>query len=174
MSKREFWFKLVNIIIDAAFVVFMIIHLCMNVEYNASIASMAMVFSGGIKLIHFLLSGEYKNRLKQHEAIVNPLLIVLGFIYMIVRADASVVCITYGIIDIIDGILGVVFRSLQLKGHKLALVEVALSIGDIVFGTLLVIEGLHGLRVHLIFLTITVGMYILIEVLEPYIDKSHE
>ena len=172
-SKLSLITKITSIVINACFVVFMIIHLCLNIHYTAQIAALFMVLSGAIKLTYFFLAGELENKKKWYEMLTNPSLIILGFIYMISKANGTIVCMTYGIIDIVDGLLGITFRSMEIRHHKIAILETCLSVGDLVFGILLTIEGLHGLRMHLIFLTITIFAYILIELLEPLIDKKH-
>ena len=172
-NKASLVTKIISIVINISFGVFMIVHLCLNIHYTAQIAALFMVLSGAIKLTYFFLAGEYVNPKKAYEMVTNPTLIILGFIYMITKANPWAVCITYGIIDIVDGLLGITFRSLEIKHHRLAILEVCLSIGDLVFGILLTFEGIHGLRMHLIFLTITIFAYVLIEILEPLLDKKH-
>ena len=60
MKKNNLIFVISESIINLAFVVFMIIHLCLNVEYTAQLAALFMILSGAIKLINFFLNRDFK------------------------------------------------------------------------------------------------------------------
>ena len=171
MKKSNLIFVSIESLINLGFVIFMIIHLCMNVEYTAQLAALFMILSGAIKLINFFLSRDFDGP-ELREIFTDGALIILGFIYMMTKTNAGVVCITYGIIDTIDGSIGTGAGIFYLKHSKFTIIDTLLCIGDIVFGILLCIEGLHGLRAHLIFLTITVAVYIIYSILEIFIKKD--
>ena len=149
----------------------MIVHLCLDVEYTAQLAALFMILSGAIKLINFFLNRDFKGP-ELRETVTDTSLIILGFIYMISKANAGVVCITYGVIDIIDGCIGTTAGIFEFKHNKLTAIDTVLCFGDIVFGTLLCFELLHGMRAHLIFLTITVFVYIVYSILELFLKKE--
>ena len=139
MEKRNLISKIISMIFNLGFMVFIIVQLSMQVEYTSQIVAMFMMLSGAFKLIFFFLSGEYKHPVKLYETLTNPALIILGIIFMIAKTDAVAVCITYGVIDMIDGLLGIGFRSIEIRNHALSVVEVALCLGDFVFGLILLV-----------------------------------
>ena len=174
MKQENIILKIGGFVIDLAFVIAMIVHFIIGPEYTAQLTSLFMVLAGAIKVIFYLATAHYRNVLRLHDVISNGLLIILGFIFMLAKVDAIAVCLTYGIIDALDGACGIICTSFEIKHNRLVLVETALSVGDIVFGTLLCFEHLHGVKMHLIFLTITMFAYLVVEIIEMIIEKKKE
>ena len=166
MEKRNLISKIISMIFNLGFMAFIIVQLSMQVEYTSQIVAMFMMLSGAFKLIFFFLSGEYKHPVKLYETLTNPALIILGIIFMITKTDAVAVCITYGVIDMIDGLLGIGFRSIEIRNHALSVVEVALCLGDFVFGLILVLMRLEEIRGHLMYLALTMFVYTVLTVIE--------
>ena len=171
MEKKHLTSSIISISFNAIFMILMIIHLCMNVEYTAQIAALFMVISGAIKLINFFINADY-SPFKLREIFDDSGLIILGFIYMIVKASPTTVCVTYGCIDIVDGIIGTLALPFASRVTPVIMIDTALCAGDIVFGGLLCAECLEGLKLHLIFLAVTLGVYIIIKVLEMLEERK--
>lgn len=64
------------------------------------------------------------------------------------------ICMIWGCIDICRGLTEIIIVAPHVKKNKLELIEIAVSTGDIVIGVLLCIHMLHGIRLHLIYLSI--------------------
>ena len=67
---------------------------------------------------------------------------------------ADHICMIWGVIDICRGITEIVNTLPKVKKHKIELIEIGVSLGDIVIGTLLVIHMSDGTKLHLIYLAI--------------------
>ena len=64
------------------------------------------------------------------------------------------ICMIWGCIDICRGLTEIVVVAPHVKKQKAELIEIALSLGDIVIGILLCIHMLGGIKLHLIYLSI--------------------
>ena len=171
MKKSNLVFVTIESIINIGFLIFMIIHLAMNVTYTAQLAALFMILSGAIKLVNFFLNRDFEGP-ELREIFTDGTLIILGFIYMITKTNATVICISYGIIDIVDGSIGTGAGMFYLRHNKLTIIDTALCVGDITFGIILCFKLLAGLKGHLIFLTVTVAVYIIYSVLEIVLKKD--
>lgn len=64
------------------------------------------------------------------------------------------ICMVWGCLDICRGLTEIVNIAPTLKHHKTEIVEILISTGDIVVGILLCIHLVHGLKLHLTYLSI--------------------
>lgn len=172
MSKVGLFRKIFNYIISTIFIVLMIMHFIANPEYTSQIISLFMIIAGLIKIAYILLTGEYHDKTRLHEIISAGLLVILGIIYILNKTNSSIVCLSYGLIDAADGIAGTVCTAYIVDREKITIVELLISIGDIIFGTLLCAEKAEGMRAHLIFLTTTIAIYTLMDIIESFIVKQ--
>ena len=68
--------------------------------------------------------------------------------------DPDQVCMVWGCIDICRGSTEIISIVPHLRKHKIEWIEIAISLGDIIIGTLLIIHMAGGIKLHLIYLAI--------------------
>ena len=84
---------------------------------------------------------------------------------------ADHICMIWGVIDICRGLTEIINVLPKVKKHKIELIEIGVSLGDIVIGTLLCIHLTHGTRLHLIYLAIAVFIIAAKTVFEYIFEK---
>ena len=82
--------------------------------------------------------------------------IVIGVLFILSNSiSLPAMCITWGAFDIARALYEAYDAATEFKGNKFELIEIAVAIGEIVFGILLIIHLSHGIPVHLIYLGIS-------------------
>jgi len=84
------------------------------------------------------------------------------------------ICMVWGCIDICRGTTEIVNIAPTVKKHKSELVEILISLGDIVVGVLLCIHMLGGIKLHLIYLGIAFLITAAKNVTELIIERRKE
>ena len=78
--------------------------------------------------------------------------LALGLIAIISNSfDINHICILWGALDICRGLTEIYHSAPHVKHEKYELVDIAVSLGDIVIGALLIAHQAHGLKLHLIY-----------------------
>lgn len=95
------------------------------------------------------------NRAKTSYLIIGLVGTAFGILFLCTDLfDADEICMIWGVIDICRGLTEIVNIAPTVRKHKIELIEIAISLGDIIVGTLLCIHLTHGTKLHLIYLGI--------------------
>ncbi len=96
--------------------------------------------------------------------------IAMGFIF-IFTDDITLVCLIWGIYEIINGGIELSTDLREVPDNGLMWVSVFISLGEIVFGTLLCIHKEEGILLHLLFMGITfilTGALVIVELIHNH------
>lgn len=100
--------------------------------------------------------------------------IVFGILTLVLKkASLDHVCLVFGIMDVSSGLLEIFANSVILKKSvksPINFTEYAISVADIIFGTLLIIEGDEGVLVHILYLSVVFIVNGIISLLETIKD----
>jgi len=95
------------------------------------------------------------DRKKQTYLIIGLVGIVFGVLFLATDVfDPDSVCMVWGAIDICRGTTEIISVAPHVKKNKAELIEIAISLGDIAIGILLIIHMSNGFVLHLIYLGI--------------------
>ena len=95
------------------------------------------------------------NREKKSYLIIGLVGTAFGILFLSTDLfDADEICMIWGVIDICRGLTEIINLAPTVRKHKIELIEIAISLGDIVVGILLCIHLTHGTKLHLIYLGI--------------------
>lgn len=95
------------------------------------------------------------DRKKQTYLIIGLVGIVFGVLFLATDVfDPDSICMVWGAIDICRGTTEIISVAPHVKKNKAELIEIAISLGDIAIGILLIIHMSNGIVLHLIYLGI--------------------
>ena len=101
-------------------------------------------------LPHIML---FARDVRKHSFLVIGL-VALIFAIIAMASDlfsVNQVCVIWGAIDIARGVTEIIDSAPKIRKEKLELIEIAVSLGDIVIGILLCLHMEEGLQLHLIY-----------------------
>ena len=111
------------------------------------------------------------DRRKLAYLIIGLVGIAFGILFLSTPAfTADQICMVWGCIDICRGVTEIINVAPTIKEDKREIVEIAISLGDIVIGTLLIIHMSNGLELHLIYLGIAFLLTALKNIVELIIE----
>ena len=84
------------------------------------------------------------------------------------------ICMIWGVIDICRGLTEIVSIAPHIKHNKIELIEIAISLGDIVIGVLLCIHMSEGLKLHLTYLGIAFLISAVKDAVQYIVAKKNE
>ena len=87
-----------------------------------------------------------------------------------------VVCLAFGIMDVVSGVLEIITNAAILKRtikSRLNITEYLISVADIIFGILFIIHLEHGLLVHVIYLAVVFFANAAITLAELVLEGEH-
>ncbi len=126
-----------------------------NKNYAALTLGIVLIVSAICRLIKFLAN---RNSFDVHtiDLTMGLISVSLGFIFIFAEElNMEMLCIFWGLFEIVNGTIEI---SADVKlAHRsfLSLISVLISVGEIVFGTLLIIHLESGIFAHLLFMGIT-------------------
>ena len=123
-------------------------------EYEGLILGLILIISSAFRLGKFFYS---RTAFDVHiiDLTMGLICTALGFIFIFGELSLEVMCIIWGASEIINGAIEISFDVKEAHKSVLMLISVLISIGEIVFGTLLCIHLGHGILAHLIFMSVT-------------------
>ncbi|MCQ2776365.1 MAG: hypothetical protein MJ217_01410 [Bacilli bacterium] len=156
MEKRKIIItKSVSIFFYVVAVVLILISLIKRVEYDSSKIMGAMLGLCALsRFLVYFVNLDYLKKKNLHAGILNGSILVFSIVCLIAIIDAEVAAKIFAIFDLVSGALGIIISSICIKHYRLDLVELIIGVGEVVFGTLLLIEGAEGISTHLIFETV--------------------
>ena len=168
MKKHAVLIQIIRWFIVIAFLVSGILVITLRHTQNIEdtiILGVILLVVGVVRLLTFFLS-KLKENPKDVTLVSGITAIVLGIVFLVSNYDLSALCLAWGVAEIILSTIEIVHKSFEVKENKLSLIEIAVSTGTLVFGILLCIHNTEGLNVHLIYLSISLLLTALYEVLE--------
>lgn len=157
MKKFKLLAKLISIISPIAFLVLGIVILALTNHNQASLDSIflgvVLLLSGGTSIITYFALKRWKS--KSFELAVGCILFALGFVFMFSNLDIKYLIFLWGLLEIIKSSFEIQINLKEIKDNKLSILNVILSIAEVVFGVLLCVHIEEGIKLHLIFLGIS-------------------
>ena len=127
----------------------------MNKEYEALSLGIILIVSAGCRLIKFL-SDHQSFDVHTIDLTMGLISIAFGFIFIFAHdIPLEHLCILWGAFEIINGAIEISMDVKLAKRSFLVLISVLISIGEIVFGTLLIVHLRPGIFIHLLYIGIT-------------------
>ena len=143
-----------------------------NIVYSFSVVFYLVIGIGVFTISHFDFSDKtvllgtliilssvphiliyFANRTKKSYLVIGFVGVAFGILFLATDMfDADEICMIWGCIDICRGTTEIINVAPTVKNNKVELIEIAISVGDIVIGVLLCIHLSGGLQLHLIYL----------------------
>lgn len=123
-------------------------------EYDSILLGTVLIVVGSARGVIYIISKGYKYR-RNITFITSLAMIGLGIVFLVSDRDIETLCFGWGMMELILGSIEVYIDVLELKEDKIAIAEMAINLGTIVFAILLCIKMSEGLTGHLIFLGIS-------------------
>ena len=142
----------------------------LNPTHPTNILGIIVLIAGCVKVAIYWLF--YFKRNPRSVLLLSGLaFIILGIVFLLGDYPYEALCLTWGILDIVLGLVEIFTSIFELKEDKLQIAEILVAAGGIVFGVLLTIELAHGLAAHIIYLGISLILLACILVAEFIIHK---
>ena len=138
-----------------------------------------IMLSSIVHILLYIVKQGYKYKEKGFFLVIGLIGLALGIIFLVnKKADIYTICLYWGLLDIVRGSLEIKDIIPELKNNKLEIVELVISIGDIVLGILLCLRQESGLQVHVIYIgasfILTCIKLIVDEIIQKRVKKPAE
>ena len=146
-----------------------------NKEFLENHVYLGLLVLGGSlpHLLIYFITGGYKSTSKTCLLVVGIIGFALGFVFVYSETmTLEEICLYWGILDIVRGAIEIGDTIPHVAHNKLELLEIGISIGDIVLGILLCIHLHHGIKLHLIYFGIAFILYAVKMIIEYAIEKA--
>lgn len=125
-----------------------------GVQYDRVILGTILIITGSCKFAVFFIEQAYK--LPSNFLLISAILMIgFGFIFLFSGTEMETLCFGWGIMEIALGAVEIQTSLFEVKEDKFQIVEIAIALGNIVFGVLLCVRLSNGLNGHLIFMGIS-------------------
>lgn len=146
-----------------------------NYSYRGLLLGIILIVVSLIKIIKWLVNKQFKDK----HCLTLPLCIAslaLGILFLTEKINLATLCFVWGFYEITSSLIEIQMAIVEIKHNKLALIELAIELGTIVFGILLCIKLEHGLTGHLLFMSITLFLVAVMILLEtaPQLKRKKE
>ena len=149
--------KIINLIGSILFVaagVTVLVLRHINPEYDATLLGTRLLVAGFVELFVYASHYSFKNPSNMF-IIAGGIKVAFGFVFLFTSRDIDSLCFAWGIADIIIACTEIFIICREIKHHPMKAFEIAVAIGDLIFGIILCVKLSHGLTGHLIFLGIS-------------------
>ncbi len=120
-------------------------------EYNHIIVGFIFIVSAIPHLVIFMLGERFKDPLKMTDFVLIFVSLFLGFLFMFVKnAPIGALVLIWAIFDLTRAIYHFFDSVIEFRHNKLEIIEMVADTIEIVFAILLLFEGEHGIKLHLI------------------------
>lgn len=154
MEKKKIFEIILNFVVTGLFLgagITVLLLRGLNPEYDEVLLSTVLFIAGGIKLIIYFINKGFRN--PRNITLISSLAMIgLGLVFLLSHRDIEQICFGWGVMEIVLGSIEVHIDLLEIKEDKLAIAELVVNVGTILFGVLLCIKLFEGLTGHLIFL----------------------
>lgn len=124
-------------------------------EYTALALGIILIVSALCRLIKFLANRQSFD-VHTIDLTMGLISIALGFIFIFAsELNMTYFCIFWGAFEIVNGTIEISADVKSAHHSILSLISVLISVGEIVFGTLLIIHLKSGIFAHLLYMGIT-------------------
>ena len=155
-SKKKKIFGLSNIVIFIAVGIFTLVY---SYSQKGNYVAISLGLSLSITSIAKNLYYGLKNNKDIYDIVafyIAIIGIVIGTLFLcILSMNIELMCQIWGIYEIVNSIVEIVFHCQFIKSKRTTVIELLISLAEIIFGILLCIHLKEGIHVHLIFLSIT-------------------
>lgn len=152
---------------------FTIIMKASNEEYTAIVLGVILIVASAAKIISYFIRQGFKTPTNM-TLVCGLSMVILAVIFFLDRFDLEALCFTWGIMEIVLGLIELQVDLFAVRKEKLAWGEVAIDVGTITFGVLLTIHLYEGLDAHLIYMGISLMLYAVLYTLEMIIENKHK
>ena len=156
--KRSTLRLIVNALVALSYIalgVLVLVVCFMTRDYGTLILGIILIVSAVCRLIKFLA---HRHSFDVHtiDLTMGLISVALGFIFIFAHElDMKMLCIFWGLFEIVNGTIEISTDVKLAKRSVLSFISVLISIGEIVFGTLLIIHLESGIFAHLLYMGIT-------------------
>ena len=124
-------------------------------NYAALTLGIILIVSAICRLIKFLANRQSFD-VHTIDLTMGLISVSLGFIFIFAKElSTEMLCIFWGLFEIVNGTIEISTDVKLAHRSMLSLISVLISVGEIVFGTLLIIHLESGIFAHLLFIGIT-------------------
>ena len=128
--------------IYVSFGVFTLVFALGPMEYSTLFCGLLILLSSIVHVFLYFFYEGYKRNEKGFYLVLGLIGVALGIIFMCnQKADIQTVCTVWGVFDIIRASVEIKESIPEIKKSKLEIIEIVISLGEIVLGILLCIEG---------------------------------
>lgn len=119
-------------------------------NYTSRILGAMLIGGSAIRLYKFLINREFFD-VHTIDLSFSLMSIAIGFVFFFTN-NIEQTCLIWGLLEILNGGIELGTDLREVREKPLIWVSIFISLGEIVFGTLLCIHGEHGILEHLIFM----------------------
>ena len=156
--KRSTLRLIVNALVALSYIalgVLVLVVCFMTRDYGTLILGIILIVSAVCRLIKFL-ANRHSFDVHTIDLTMGLISVALGFIFIFAHElDMKMLCIFWGLFEIVNGTIEISTDVKLAKRSVLSFISVLISIGEIVFGTLLIIHLESGIFAHLLYMGIT-------------------
>lgn len=126
-------------------------------EKNNVILGVLILLSSLPHVLLFILHGGFKNERKYPFLMFCIIGITIGLVAIFNNSfDLNKICVIWGCFDICRSSFEIADIIPELRRYKwLELIELIISLGEIIFAILLILDEFDGIRIHLIYFGVT-------------------
>lgn len=127
---------------------------------------MMIVLSSFPEIVFYFVNSEFRHNVHLGSILLSFAALLGGFIFTFAKdIPAFVICITWGVLDILRGINQIIISSIALKKHhKVEIINILINIMVVVVGALLCVRLENGVKFHLIMLGVSLMLIGIFEI----------
>ena len=168
----NFIFNCLAIVLFLGAGIFTIIMKAVSEEYTGLILGIILLVASSAKILTYFMRLGFKTATNM-TLVGGIAMVVLAIIFFLDKFDLVTLCLTWGVMEIVMGLIELQVDIFAARKEKLAIGEIVIDIGTITFGVLLTIHLEEGLNAHLIFMGLSFMMYAALYTLELIIETKH-
>ena len=163
---------LVPVLYLAAGVVIFVMGFLYEGNYTPQLLGALLIAGSACRLYKFLVNREFFD-VHTIELSFSLISIAIGFVFFF-KEDIEQNCLIWGLLEILNGGIELGTDLREIKEKPLLWISILISLGEIVFGTLLCIHGEHGIFVHLLYMASTFVLTSIMVVIELATKYKHQ
>ena len=157
---------LVPILYLAAGAVIFVMGFLYEENYTPQLLGALLIAGSACRLYKFLVNREFFD-VHTIDLSFSLISIAIGFVFFF-KEDIEQICLIWGLLEILNGGIELGTDLREIREKPLLWISILISLGEIVFGTLLCIHGEHGIFVHLLYMASTFLLTAVMVIVELY------
>lgn len=157
---------LVPVLYLAAGAVIFIMGFLYEGSYTPQLLGALLIAGSACRLYKFLVNREFFD-VHTIDLSFSLISIAIGFVFFF-KEDIEQICLIWGLLEILNGGIELGTDLREIREKPFLWISILISLGEIVFGTLLCIHGEHGIFVHLLYMASTFVLTSIMVVIELY------